>query len=233
MRLSQTIALCLIFSSGCSPLKRAFFNPNTLVPLVGAGVFLAVDDLDEKVSDWATKHYPIYGSSAGASDAGRFFKTILKYETYATSLTVPNEKAKTVGVQLAAWNAVKGATSILKDETNRMRPNGANDLSFPSRCTSFAFSSATISNYNLDYLEFDNLRRGLQFGNLCLASGVGWARIERGAHYPSDVLFGAALGNFLSAFIYDAFLGLPVNEEVRFSVVPFEGGAMAQLSFRF
>jgi len=137
----------------------------------------------------------------------------------------------------AAWEAVYTATSFLKQETNRVRPSGGNDLSFPSGCTSIAFSSATLSNRNLDYIDeewmSDNLRKGLQFGNICLASGVAWAKVEGNAHYPSDVLVGAALGHFLSAFIYDAFFGLPKNEGVKFSVVPSEGGAMAQLSFHF
>jgi len=54
----------------------------------------------------------------------------------------------------------------------------------------------------------------LQLGNLLLATGVGVARVEAGAHYPADVLAGAAIGHFLSAFIYDAFIGLPEHERL-------------------
>jgi len=41
-----------------------------------------------------------------------------------------------------------------------------------------------------------------------VALGTGWARVEAQKHYPSDVLAGMALGNFMAAFIYDAFMGL-------------------------
>ena len=34
------------------------------------------------------------------------------------------------------------------------------------------------------------------------------ARVGGRKHFPSDVLFGAALGHFLTAFIHDAFLNL-------------------------
>jgi len=75
----------------------------------------------------------------------------------------------------------------------------------------------------------ESLKKGLQFGNLGLASSAGWSRIESGAHYPSDVLAGAALGHFLSAFIHDAILDKPTG----FSIVPLEDGLMARLSYSF
>ena len=220
----------------------AFFNPNTLIPLAGAGIFYA-GGFDDKVSRWATKHHPVYGSGDRAIDIRSSLKTVLEAEAYITAFATPSgdepsewiySKSKGIGVEIAAWKAVRSATNALKKTTKRTRPDGSNDTSFPSSCTSFAFSSATLSNHNLDYIDIDpNWKRALQFGNLCLASGVAWSRVESGAHYPSDVLAGAALGHFLSAFIHDAVLGLPKNEGISFSVIPSEGGAMAQLSFHF
>ena len=32
----------------------------------------------------------------------------------------------------------------------------------------------------------------------------GWGRVEAGAHYPSDVLVGFALGHFIGVFVNDA-----------------------------
>ena len=48
-----------------------------------------------------------------------------------------------------------------------------------------------------------------------LAAGTAWARVEGGVHYPSDNLFGAALGNFVATFVHDAFL--PAQTNTRFS----------------
>ena len=221
---------------------NAFFNPNTLIPLAGAGVFYA-GDFDEKVSRWATKHHPVFGSGESAVCANRSFKNTLEIGMYATALATPSgdepsewiySKSKGIGVEIAAWKAVRSATNVLKGATERTRPDGSNDTSFPSSCTSFAFSSATLSNHNLDYIDLNsNWRRGLHFGNFCLASGVAWSRVEAGAHYPSDVLAGAALGNFLSEFIYNAFLASSDDEGFGFSIVPVEDGLMAQLGFYY
>jgi hypothetical protein len=42
------------------------------------------------------------------------------------------------------------------------------------------------------------------------------------------------LGNFLSAFIHDAFLGLPKDKGFFFVIHPLDGrGAMAELNFAF
>jgi len=235
------LAFFTVFAlSGCGTLPdsrriaeaahSAFFNPNTLIPLAGAGVF-AIDDFDEKVSQWATKHHPIFGSTENALDTNRRIKDILEAETYITALAT-DEPLKCLAVDYAALKITSSTTNFLKDETSRTRPNGSNDTSFPSACTSSAFAMATLSNRNLEHIESDWIK-ALQFGNLCLASTVAWSRVEAGAHYPSDVLAGAALGHFLSAFIQDAFLRPPKNEGISFSVIPSDGGAMAQLSFYF
>ena len=79
----------------------------------------------------------------------------------------------------------------------------------------------------------DGIRPVLQIGNTVLASGVAWARVEARKHYPSDVLAGAALGHFLTAFIHDAFLNLPEDGSVDFSIYPMKGGAGLELCFRF
>ena len=53
--------------------------------------------------------------------------------------------------------------------------------------------------------------------NLVRASGVAWARVEAGRHFPSDVLAGAALGNFITTFILDAFLSPSEDSSLGFS----------------
>jgi hypothetical protein len=73
----------------------------------------------------------------------------------------------------------------------------------------------------------------LQIGNLLFATGVAWARVEAGGHYPSDVLAGAALGHFISAFIYDAFMRVPEDERLGLYVSPSRHGAMIGVSFGF
>ena len=220
----------------------AFFNVNTLAPLAGALVF-GVDDLDERVSDWAVKHTPIFGSATDARDASDDLKAALEVEAIITAIATPSgdtfdewvvSKARGGAVELFAAGATDNVTIWLKDGTNRTRPDKTSDRSFPSAHASEAFSFATLSNRNVDSIPMPtSLRPAIKAGNLVLASGVAWARVEAQRHYPSDVLTGAALGHFLTAFIHDAFLNLPEDRDVAFAVFPVEGGAGVELAFRF
>jgi hypothetical protein len=47
------------------------------------------------------------------------------------------------------------------------------------------------------------------------------------------VLAGAALGHFLSAFIHDAFLGLPDTGRFRLMILPAAENTRVELSFGF
>jgi len=222
--------------------RDAFLSPATLVPLAGAAVF-AVDDFDERVSDWAVEHTPIFGSPDRADDASDYLKQVLHVEALLTPLATPSgdtldqwapAKLRGYAVELGAMAATGSVTSFLKSAAGRERPDESDDRSFPSGHTSSAFSYATLANRNLRYIDaVEDVRPVLDTANTVLAAGVGWARVEAGKHYPSDVLFGAALGHFLTAFIHDAFMNLPEDGSVDFAVVPLERGAALELALRF
>lgn len=228
--------------------RDALLSPATWVPLAGAGVF-ALGDLDERVSDWASEHLPLFGSQSGAEDAGNYLIGALGAEALGTALATPSgatpgdwalAKLKGGAVEAGAVVATGALTGWLKDGSNRMRPDGSDSESFPSGHTSLAFTFATLANRNLDSLDFlGDFRGPLQISNTVLASGVAWARVEAHKHHPSDVLFGAALGHFLTAFIHDAFLNLPedgrASRDRRVDLAFFStyhGGGLA-LAFRF
>lgn len=220
----------------------AFFDVNTLAPLAGALVF-AVDDFDERASDWTVKHTPVFGSVADARDASDDLKTVLAVEAAVTALATPSgetagewivSKSKGAGVELLAVGATDSATSLLKDATDRTRPDRSSDRSFPSAHASAAFSFATLANRNIESIQMPAAwRPAIKGGNLALAYGVAWARVEGQRHFPSDVLAGAALGHFLTAFIHDAFLNLPDDGNVEFACYPTHDGLAAALALRF
>lgn len=220
---------------------HAFFDLQTLLPAAGALVF-TLDHYDHRVSTWATTHHPVFGSGDSARQACDYLSFGLGAETLLTALVTPSgkdpkdwafNKTKGVGVELGAELATAGATGLLKKTISRSRPNGGGK-SFPSGHSSNAFSSATLANRNLDSIQMpEKFRMPLQLSNIALATGVSWARMEQGAHYPSDVLAGAALGHFLSAFIYDAFIGIPEHKSWGLYVSPVKGGAMIGVSFGF
>jgi membrane-associated phospholipid phosphatase len=223
--------------------QNALFDIQTLIPAAGAIVFAATD-LDDRTSEWAIEHTPVFGSVNGAQDASDVLSGLLLAEAGATALATPSGhdaktwalwKAKGLAVELAAVGLTEGVTSGLKAATNRSRPDDPTDTtSFPSGHASEAFSGATLSNRNLDAMLLPiGLKRTLQVSNVVFATGAAWARVEGGKHFPSDVLAGAALGYFLSAFIHDAFLGLPETDTFRLVVFPARNGAHVEVSFSF
>jgi membrane-associated phospholipid phosphatase len=222
--------------------SNAFFDPQTLIPLAGALAF-GIEDFDEKASDWAIEHNPIYGSENNARDYSDKLKTVLGVIAVGTALATPSgnepdqwaySKLKGAGVELAAVGITGGITNMLKNSTDRRRPDESSDNSFPSAHASSSFSYMTLANRNIDSMDMPGaLKPPLKVGNMVLAYGVAWARVEGHRHYPSDVLAGAALGHFLTAFIHDAFLNLPDQSRVDFTIFPVGDGAGVELAFRF
>jgi membrane-associated phospholipid phosphatase len=72
-----------------------------------------------------------------------------------------------------------------------------------------------------------SVNTGLRTVIYTLATGTALARVEAEIHYATDVLVGAALGNFISRFIHDAFLGLREDQSIGLSIAP------EQVSLRF
>jgi hypothetical protein len=222
--------------------RDALLDPGTLVPLAGAAVF-AIDDFDERVSDWAAERHPVFGSMHGADDASTWIRNALEIEAFATPLATPSgdtlkqwlpAKLRGYGVEVGASEVVGQTTTLLKDQIERTRPDHSDVDSFPSGHAVRAFSYMTLSNRNLQSVEaMEDVRPVLKTVNVVAAAGVGWARVEAGRHYPSDVLVGAALGHFLTAFLHDAFMNLPEDGSVDYAVFPIDGGAGIGLALRF
>lgn len=210
---------------------EALTDPWTWVPATLAAV-LVVTDWDEEISDWAIEETPVFGSNESASDASDDLRAALLGSALVTSLATDSGErasdwipAKLKGVALAGgtiW-ATDTITDVLKDETERMRPDGSNTRSFPSLHSSQAFVSAAWSAHNLDSIRMSpSARTAARAGLVGAAVLTGWARVEAGAHYPADVLAGVALGNFMAHFANEALLGLP-RDSVQWIVDPVAG----------
>ncbi len=93
------------------------------------------------------------------------------------------------------------ATQSLKRITHRHRPGGsASHSSFPSGHTSFAFAGATFLAREIEAQTGSMLGYGLYVP----AAVVALNRVENERHWPSDVIVGAALGIFVTNWIYNA-----------------------------
>ena len=81
-------------------------------------------------------------------------------------------------------------TTVLKYATQRERPDGSNQLSFPSGHTSNAFAWASIGAHYYGWK--------LGVPGYAVASLIGISRMEKNAHHLTDVLAGAGMG-YMSA----------------------------------
>jgi hypothetical protein len=207
---------------------NAAIEPGTWAPAVGAAVF-QIGSLDRNLSHWASKRTPIFGSQTNAGTASDVLNGVSEGGTLITALATPSgeqpadwalNKAKGLGVDIAAVALTSGITSGLKSAVNRTRPTGSGE-GFPSGHASNTSVCDTLSARNIDCLSIpDGACLGLKIGFTALTVSTAWARVEAKQHYPSDVLGGMALGHFIGAFINDAFLGIETPKNFFFLVEP-------------
>jgi len=193
--------------------RTALRDPGTWAP-AGAAAVIAVGGWDREISDWASKHNPIFGSKESAATWSDRLRAASDLGMIATALSVHADehkwrlRTKTLVVEEVGAITTSSLTSLLKSATDRLRPDGSDYESFPSGHASRAFAYCAGSRRNLEATELGpGWRIGLTAGFETLAAGTAWARVEAQKHYPTDVLAGAALGNYVGLFLHDAFLG--------------------------
>jgi membrane-associated phospholipid phosphatase len=201
--------------------SRAVKDRGTWIPLAGAAV-VSIDGWDEQISDWAIDNSPIFGSQENAKQASDRLWMATQLAMAGTALAVPNgpgaweRKFERLVLEETAVILTDGVTGGLKRVSHRERPDGSNTNSFPSGHSSQAFTQARMACLNVN--DLPALSRGwritLKTTFSTMAAATAWARVEGGKHYPSDVLFGAALGNFIAIFVHDAFL--PAESATQF-----------------
>lgn len=180
--------------------RRAEFKRSLIAP---AALFVA--------GGIAFTDNPVWSDDAWEDARNRSFPD---FKTRTEDYLIFSPIAAVYGLQIAG---VKGAHSLrdqtaillkaeligfaiitpLKLGTNRLRPNGDNDQSFPSGHTTQAFISATFL-----HREYGHLSPWYSIGGYAVAGSVGALRILNNKHYLSDVLFGAGIGLLATNLAY-------------------------------
>jgi PAP2 superfamily len=218
---------------GSDQVKNAASNavrePATWIPAIGAAVF-SIGNFDHRVSNWASEKTPIFGSMDRAGKASDLLDSAAGAGVLLTALATPSgsnpgdwivSKGKGFAVEYAALAATGATNRLLKGRAGRERPDNSDRSSFPSGHSSHTFASAMLGRRNVESLPISTPEKWMfDTAFYTLAAGTAWARVEAKKHYPSDVLAGAALGSFLSAFIHDAFMGLDQRTDLSASIQP-------------
>jgi hypothetical protein len=197
---------------------RAVLSPSVWAPSAVA-LLLQIDDLDRRISDWARRETPVFGSRDGAD---RTSDVLLKASVvpYATVLILTPgppgigpwtlEKSGRGLVGFAAYLATDQVTREIKHTTARMRPDSSDALSLPSGHASISAVGASLSAAEVQRLQGPEwVRTTVVLGSGMIAGGCAWARVEAGRHYPSDVLSGWALGTWMGTFAYGVLPSAP------------------------
>jgi hypothetical protein len=207
----------------------AVLSPETWGPLAAALV-LQIDDMDGRISDWASDRTPLFGSLENAENWSDYLRDASGAAYLTTVLLTPGgngpvewsaNKIKGLAVGAAAWGVAAGATDLLKGQADRTRPDESDERSFPSGHASTAGAFTTLGRRNVSSLSISP--SGRKYINLTfygIAAGTAWARVEAKKHYPSDVLAGYAIGHLSSAIISDAFLGLYTENGPSLAIEP-------------
>jgi len=212
---------------------NAALSPETWAP-AAAALALQIDDMDKRISVWASDNTPIFGSMENAGKWSDYLEDSSSVVYFVTAIAAPSgdnasdwfiAKSKGLAVGLMAVGVSGGTTRVLKKVSGRTRPDESDNKSFPSGHSTRSGTFSTLARRNLDSISLSPKNSMVaDIGIAGIAVGTGWARVEAKVHYPSDVLAGYALGHFFSAFINDAFIGLEDDEAPRVTVTPSRKG---------
>ena len=166
---------------------KGLFSRQNLKPLlIGSAATLAIIPLDRRISD------AVRGGSAELGKSGNIIGSATAVASLTGGLLVAVPMTKSVRYRsfvfsetqaLALTNAQVFALKLI---VRRTRPDASNSTSFPSAHAANMFALATVTGH------YYGKKVGIPL--YIVACLVAASRVERGSHFPSDVIFGAMLG---------------------------------------
>lgn len=145
--------------------------------------------------------YAKYGDYMGQLVPNILYIGGMMAHSYSSDSVTSSERA---GLMFKATAYAGLTTNILKRAVGEERPNGGDNLSFPSghTTTAFAFASVVAAEHGMGYGSWA----------YALATFVGLSRINDNAHHLHDVIAGASIG---AAYGYALHAQLERKREAR------------------
>lgn len=224
---------------------QAVRNPVFWAPLAAAGA-VQIDNWDHRVSRWAIRQTPVFGSQTNAANWSTHLRSASVLAGWSSILLAPSGpidedcligKVKGSAVEIGAAESAIEFTSGLQRVVKRGRPIGyiyPSETSMPSDHTTTAAVYNGIAAQNLQLSGASpTLQTAADFSLGALTVVTGWARIEAGAHFPSDTMVGAAIGDFFANFFTSAFFASVDPSDRRFALASLPGGAELRVEIAF
>lgn len=128
-----------------------------------------------------------------------------------------NFKQQTINLAIAN-TATLIVVTALKHTVKEERPNGSDDLSFPSGHTAIGFTNAALL-----YYEYKDSNIWYASSGFLFATTTGVFRIANNEHYTSDVLAGAGIGLLSGVLVsyYNPFQTLQLGKNKKTSALIF------------
>ncbi len=242
LRVLGGMALCFTAALGQAPLEeppsvrafpkeiarnfKALFSQDNLQPLlIGAAATGVAVIPEQNVESYFTNHPEQIESvtESGEIMGNEFILSPVIGGLFVAGRIGGGRRFQSMTYALTQGFLVNGAiTGSVKYAVGRTRPNGEDNLSFPSGHTSTSFMWATVLSRSY------GLKAGVPA--YIAATYVGATRLEENAHHLTDVVAGAAIGYLVGRTVTRR---RRPGREPRFTwnVSPVRGGVAASLAF--
>ena len=163
------------------------FSTDNIKPLLIGGAATGIGAIfDDEVADWIADPDHSFGNALedGAAPAVVGGVVAVLFAT-GRAVDAPRYRAMTYDL-MHAFLINASYTTLIKYTVQRERPNGEDNLSFPSGHASNAFTLAAVAERHYGW------KAGLPA--YTFASLVAVSRLQRNKHHLSDVMAGATLG---------------------------------------
>jgi hypothetical protein len=171
---------------GMSFTSSLFSEQNVLPAAIGGTVALTLAPYDERISSALRGTSNTVGTIGDAAGGPAAMASIVG-ATVTASFFSQSSRFKSTAFALAQATAVEITIfQSMKYITQRERPDGSDNLSFPSAHAADAFTVAAV------FSHYYGWKWGIP---LYAAAGlIAVSRVEQGKHWPSDVAAGATIG---------------------------------------